>query len=223
MAMEPTPTATEAMDSGPQTVVLTPSRDTTIYDEGVLANGAGEWVFVGMTRQGALRRTLLAFDVAGAIPAGATVQEATLALTVTQTTAEDVPVALHALGTPWSAGASDADVNEGKGIAAAAEDATWLGTGVGDALWATAGGDFANTPSATAVAGGRGVTVDWTSPEVLADVQGWLSDPSTNQGWMLIGDEGSTRTAKRFDSSENFSGFPEPKPPTLTITYVPAP
>ena len=206
---------------GPQTVDLMPSQDTTIYDDPTLANGAGEWIFVGATRRGALRRALVAFDVAGAIPAGATVDGVTLTLTVSQTTAGDEPVALHRVLTSWSAGTADAEFNEGKGGPASADDATWLGTGIGDEQWVTPGGDIASVASASATVGGRGQSFRWTSAEAVADVQGWLDDASTNHGWLLVGHEDSTRTAKRFDSMENISGFPEPRPPILTIRFTP--
>ncbi|MDA0797899.1 MAG: DNRLRE domain-containing protein [Chloroflexi bacterium] len=207
--------------TGPQSVDLMPSQDTTIYDDPTLANGAGEWLFVGATRRGALRRALVAFDVASAIPAGATVNGVTLTLTVSQTTAGDEPVALHRVLTHWSAGTADAEFNEGKGGPASADDATWLGTGIDGDQWVTPGGDITSVASASATVGGRDQSFQWTSAEAVADVQGWLDDPSTNHGWLLVGREDSTRTAKRFDSMENISGFPEPRPPILTIRYTP--
>ena len=54
-------------------VTLSPAKDNTIYSEGELSNGAGTSLFAGTTGDldnGALRRALLAFDVAGSIPAG---------------------------------------------------------------------------------------------------------------------------------------------------------
>ena len=41
---------------------------------------------------------------------------------------------------------------------------------------------------------------------MLADVQKWLDDPSSNFGWLLLGDETKSRTTKRFDSSEKPGG-----------------
>jgi hypothetical protein len=31
-----------------------------------------------------------------------------------------------------------------------------------------------------------------------ADVQGWFYDPTTNNGWLLMGDESKLRTTKPF-------------------------
>jgi hypothetical protein len=53
---------------------------------------------------------------------------------------------------------------------------------------------------------------------MIADVQGWLDDTSTNFGWLLRGSEAGLQTAKRFDSREvsNPSNRPE-----LTIEFTP--
>ena len=63
------------------TVTLSAVRDNTMYSEdGTLSNGSGDHLFAGGTKdnipsEGKLfvRRGLLAFDIAGAIPAGSTV------------------------------------------------------------------------------------------------------------------------------------------------------
>lgn len=229
----PPPTATPATAPGATgeqaveeaTVTLNPGMDTTLYDEdGSLANGAGEFIFAGVTRIGAVRRGLIAFDVPGAIPAGATVLAVTLTMNLSQTTAGPEPVSLHAVLTEWSEGASDAVANEGKGAPADADDATWTATGVGGAAWNTPGGDFAEPSSASIMVTDKGQTFTWgPSPEMTADVQGWLDDPSANFGWLLLANEEGTRTAKRFDSRQNIEGFPEPQPPVLTVTYLPPP
>ncbi|MDA1036193.1 MAG: hypothetical protein O3B65_04850, partial [Chloroflexi bacterium] len=105
----PAATPTPTLIPGPLTVEIKPSKDTTIFDEGVLANGSGEWIFAGRTRSGAIRRGLVAFDVASEIPAGATIMEATLTLVVAQTSALDQPVGLHSLLKDWGEGPSDAE------------------------------------------------------------------------------------------------------------------
>ncbi len=82
-------------------------------------------------------------------------------------------------------------------------------------LWATPGGDFDVAPSAVTLVGESGAYT-WASPALTADVADWLTNPATNFGWALLGDETADRTAKRFDSREN-----EPaNRPRLTITYV---
>jgi hypothetical protein len=53
---------------------------------------------------------------------------------------------------------------------------------------------------------------------MVADVQGWLDDPSTNYGWLIFTNEGNFPSAKRFDTREN----PAPGDrPQLTIRYSP--
>ena len=44
----------------------------------------------------------------------------------------------------------------------------------------------------------------------------WLDDPSSNHGWLLMGDE-ITTGAQRFDTRENAS---EADRPRLTVTFV---
>jgi len=38
---------------------------------------------------------------------------------------------------------------------------------------------------------------------MVADVQGWLDQPATNFGWILIGNEAAPTTTKRFDTRES--------------------
>jgi hypothetical protein len=52
---------------------------------------------------------------------------------------------------------------------------------------------------------------------MVADVQGWLDDPSSNFGWLLVGNEGENGTAKRFDSKENPVAE---RSPSLTIEFT---
>ena len=50
---------------------------------------------------------------------------------------------------------------------------------------------------------------------MVADVQGWIDNPGSNNGWMVIGDEVNPTTARRFDSSEGGS------PPQLVVDFTP--
>ena len=86
-------------------------------------------------------------------------------------------------------------------------------------LWANLGGDFAGEASARIIVGGIGSYTWGPTPEMTADVQRWLDDPTANFGWLLLGDESGIRTSKRFDSRENPTGDHHP---TLTIIYTPA-
>ena len=52
--------------------------------------------------------------------------------------------------------------------------------------------------------------------DMTSDVQSWLDDPSTDYGWILIGDEADPRTRKRFDSRHNSAA-----PPALVVDFTP--
>ena len=96
------------------TVSLSPSQDTTIFQD-VPDNsiGSGEFLVVG-TRLGAFhRRSLLAFDVAAAVPAGATIDSAVLTLQFTPPRNwGNVLVSLHRMTTAWGE-AGSIDVADG--------------------------------------------------------------------------------------------------------------
>ncbi|MGH7955891.1 MAG: hypothetical protein ACREH8_02635, partial [Opitutaceae bacterium] len=60
-------------------VTLTPGKDNTIYGSGDanLSNGAGQFIFAGSSGAGRVLRGLIAFNLAGQIPAGATINSVT--------------------------------------------------------------------------------------------------------------------------------------------------
>lgn len=198
--------------------VLTPTKDNTLYESttGDVSNGAGSFFFVGKTSGASTRRGLVAFDLAGKVPAGATIVSATLQLQMSKTSAGATSVSLHRALRDWGEGASNADANEGRGGNAATGDATWLHTFFNTTLWQTPGGDFAPTATATSSVAGIGV-YQWTSAALVADVQGWLDDPTSNLGWVIVGDESSSGTAKRFSARENSTAANRPQ---LTIVYT---
>jgi hypothetical protein len=199
------------------TVDLEPVKDNTLYENesGSLSNGKGDYLFAGQTGQSATRRALLAFDVAGNIPADATIISATLMLHMSKSVAVATDVTVRTLQQDWGEGASNAEDEEGSGAAAAANDATWLHTFFNTASWTQAGGDFAATATATTAVAGVGA-YSWQSAALTANVQSWLSAPETNFGWILLGNESAASTAKRFDSRENPT---VENRPVLTITY----
>ena len=53
-----------------------------------------------------------------------------------------------------------------------------------------------------------------------ADVQQWFSDSATNHGWILIGNESASLTAKELSSRQNATAANRP---TLTVDYTPPP
>ena len=103
------------------TVSLSPSQDTAIFQEVPdNSNGSGEFLVVG-TRLGAFhRRSLLAFDVAAVVPAGATIDSAVLTLQfTTPRNWGNVPVALHRMTNAWGEAGSIGVLGQGFGQAVA--------------------------------------------------------------------------------------------------------
>ena len=199
-------------------ITLWPLKDNTLYENGTgsLSNGAGQYFFVGNNSGGNSRRGLLAFDVAGSVPAGAHIISATLILNLSRASVPTATaVSLYPLTADWGEGASDASGEEGGGAPAQANDATWLHRFYTETLWATPGGDFETTASASQTAGEEG-TYLWSSAELVVDVQSWLDAPTANFGWLLQADETLNNTAKRFDTRENPV---EGNRPVLLVAY----
>jgi len=202
-------------------VTLAPIRDNTLIEDpsGLLSNGKGQYLFAGRTNQAdgfAIRRALLNFPVSGAIPSGAVIDDVALTLNMSRTPEGATIVDVHRMLTDWGEGASDAIGEEGPGIAAQTGDATWLHSYYDTAFWSQAGGDFEATPSGSQVIIGTGMYTWASTAQMVADVQMWLDDPSTNFGWCLVGVESVNKTVKRFDSREN----PNPaNRPRVQITY----
>jgi hypothetical protein len=200
------------------TVTLTPSKDNTLYEieDGSISNGAGQYFFSGMTVEPLRKRGLIAFNLSS-IPAGSTIVSATLRLNMSRTIGLPEPTSLHRLLANWGEAGSDAPGQEGTGASAQTGDATWLHTFYPSSFWTTPGGDFDPTPSATTTVGFE-MEYFWSSPGMVADLQGWLANPSTNFGWLVFTNENDFPSAKRFDTREN----PTPaNRPQLTIRYSP--
>jgi spore coat protein A len=200
------------------TITLTAGRDTTLYSEnGAISNGAGDYLFTGRTQDGFFRRALLWFDVASAVPPGATVTGATVTLTLSRTRTESLPVELHRVTAPWGEGTSHAPGEEGAGAAATAGDATWTHRLYPSTLWATAGGEHAAAASATAAIGKSPGPYSWTSAQLAAEVQGWLDGTLPNHGWLLLATTSGTKETKRFNTHENPDAGTRP---ALTLTFT---
>lgn len=202
------------------TVNIGAIKDNTLYEDtfGGLSNGSGEYLFSGrvnLAGGGLIRRGLVAFDVAGSIPSGVIITDATLTLYMTRTSAPVLNTGIHRLLRDFGEGPSDAFGQEGTGAVAASPDATWIHASTPAPFWSTPGGDFTATPSASIPVAGVAAYA-WNSAGLLSDVQFWFDRPDSNFGWIVIGDESITRTAKRFASRENFFSS---RRPYLTVTY----
>jgi hypothetical protein len=221
-------------------VAILPSKDNTLIQQldstKQLSNGQGD-IFVGRTAQDgtgqtvatiSIRRGLVAFDVAGNVPSGATITGVTLTMRDVMGLNGDPTVELHRVLQNWGEGNSFQ--NGGAGAAAQNGDATWLYTffnpldANSSPAWSTPGGSFSSTVSGSAVVfddQGAGQLFSWSSasnPQMISDVQSWLNNPATNFGWLLRGDETQGQTAKRFNSGE--STLAPNVPPLLTVIYL---
>src|SRR6266545_4821040 len=196
------------------TININPIKDNTLYEyvpaDGDLSNGIGDHFFTGKTAVGRIRRGVLAFNI-GSIPPGSTITSVTLSMhasRVADNTARTV--GLYKLLADWGEGTSDASGQEGAGAPATTNDATWRHRFYSTIFWTTEGGDFSPTVRAIQLVGAID-TYTWSSAQMVTDVQSWLDNPATNFGWLVLGDESVSETAKRFDTRETAS------PPVLTI------
>jgi hypothetical protein len=202
-------------------VVLEPERDATVYEDGngTNANGSGSYIFTGRSESqngSAERRALLVFPITESIPEGSTITSVSLELTLSRTISGEQSVRLHRLLEDWSEGPSDPPGQEGRGTTAMAGDVTWIHREFSESLWTTSGTSFAQSASATLQVASEGSYSYSSTPELVADVQGWLEDSSSNFGWVLVVDSPASGSAKRFNSRENPTASSRPK---LTITY----
>ncbi len=201
-----------------ETVLIEAGRDTTLIEEpdGALANGSGPVFFVGRNNQSqnSVRRGLVYFDVAAALPRNARVESVRLTLYMSPSNPASRRIRLHRVLVEWGEGTSFA--SGGGGDVSAPGDATWIHTFYDDEFWVKPGGHFVRRASAS-----RGVAASafytWEgSRKMVADVRLWLAAPHRNFGWILLGDETTPQTAKSFASRE------EPDPslrPVLEVTY----
>lgn len=209
-----------AVEAAAAEVTLTPVRDNSMYQEYTEnSNGAG-YLFAGRAGGGGIRRALVRFGVAGALPPGATIAAVELRVTVSRASADDpLPASLHRVLADWGEAGSNAGERSGSGAAAQPGDATWAARFHPAVAWLTAGGEFADPPSASALIGGEGTWTFASTPGLTGDVQLWLDDPDANFGWILRADESSPGSSRRIDSRE----ADLLTRPTLTITYTDPP
>ena len=209
-------------------VQLAPVKDNTLYqdaaDAGLISNAKGQFMFAGklgtmaVGMEGFLRRAVMEFNVAGNVPAGSTINSVTLTFTVTMSPdAINRTNTLHKLTSDWGEGTSAGAGNESAGDPATAGDATWRHTFFPNQTWGTLGGDFVALESASEDIAGAGPYLFGTTAGMVADVQAWLDDDSTNFGWILRGDEVNFPTARQFACRENLT---VPIRPFLTIEFT---
>lgn len=190
---------------GQQHVTLNPIQDNTLYEttDGSLSDGAGDYLFVGRvgpTGGGTIRRALLKFDISAAIPSAATITSVTLTMNMSMTSSDTETIALQRVTADWGEGTSNANANEGAGAPASTNDATWIHRFFPSTKWTNPGGDFVPVVTASNQVSRIGSYSWGSTSQMMSDVQGWLASPSSNFGWIVIGNESAAKTTKRFDS-----------------------
>jgi hypothetical protein len=201
-----------------ETIVVEASHDNSLYEsaQGALSNGAGTFLFAGLTEQPGRRRALVAFKDLSDIPTGATITSVKFHLYLSKQKSAATTLRVMRLLSDWGEGTSDAMGPEGAGSAATVGDATWNHTFFDNQLWTNQGGDF--DPALRAQVGVDAVgayMIDSTSA-MVADVQDWLDNPAGNFGWILLAGETNT-SARRFNSREHSN--PDRRP-MLEIEYT---
>lgn len=222
--------------AGEITVSMTSSQDSMIFQNNV-NNSAGGAVamYAGTNASSSIRRGLVAFDLAGNVPTGAIIDSVQLTLTYATYAGsgsgaggvDSVDIGLYRLLGSWGEGTNllgQGPGGIGQGSRANTGDVTWSSRFEGSQAWSNPGGDFAPVASATTGVGGTALDTafTWTSSRMVADVQQWLNDPTSNAGWMLRGLESGSQTFRGFYTREEAIASYRP---TLTVTYhaVPEP
>jgi len=202
--------------------VLAPVADTTLFESTANNNLGASSLAVGATGHALAARALLRFDVSG-IPSNATVTSATLRFVVSRAPLnEGLPslFELHRFLSPWTEGTGVDNL----GSTAQPGETTWLSQFHGSALWSQPGSavdvDYSSTISSSVPINPlpEGETAPYTfesTAELIADVQAWVSQTTTNHGWIMISsDEQTATTARRIFSREDAAS-----PPLLEVQY----
>jgi len=205
-------------------VVLTPSADTTLIEVAPNNNLGGQNYFnSGTTQNGTRNRGLLQFDLSQ-IPQNAAISSVDLYLEVVHVpSCGNAPsdFGLHPVLAPWGEGNKSTTLSPGQGAPATAGEATWNDRFALMAQpWSVPGGapgvDYAAAASSDQYIYGPDQYQFASRPQLVADVQGWLNNPKSNFGWMLITESEDTRfTARRFGSREDPNNAP-----LLDVQYV---
>ncbi len=198
-------------------VTLVPTADTSIFEKVPDNNlGSSQTLAAGNTATPAPARALIRFNVAGTVPTGSRITSVVLQLPVVRasTFSEPATFALHRLLVDWGEGAKDANLSTGIGTLASEGEATWEARFHTRQSWVDPGGaagmDFAASASASGDITGIQTLVFDSNEALVADVQSWLDDPSTNFGWLLKDQfETTGATARRFASCEHPTEKPQ--------------
>lgn len=197
-----------------QTATFAPVADNTLIEiPSTNSNGAEPYFYTGRTLQFGIRRGLVRFDFSS-LPSNAVIQSVSLEVRLGLTRGGAIQFGLHRALASWGEGSA---LGGGDGSPAGTGDATWFYRFYPTVPWTQPGGDFVASASASTLLEFASLNpFIWTStPQLVADVQFWVDNPSANFGWVVVSTrEDEPRTAKQVLSRENNP------PPRLTIQYT---
>jgi hypothetical protein len=190
-------------------VTVQPVADAELREGTPTLNfGAGPTIVsggLGLSAANEKRRGLFQFDLAGQVPAGSTVTS--VVVTVAVVKVPSIPVSstfgLHRLLQPWGE-----------------TNVTWSTRLSPETPWEAGGAagesDSVAAPGSTVFIADIGNYTFASTPNLVADVQLWADNPSTNFGWLLMSDAETTlRSARHFAARESTA------PATLTVEFTP--
>ena len=210
-------------------MTLHPSADTTLHEYFPENNLGGLLYFTAGTTQNRPRtRGLMAFDIAGALPAGATINSVSLTLEVIgQPVDGDTPsnFELHRMLVAWGEGGGNG-LPPFLGAPAQLGEACWNSPAAVTGLnWGAPGGlagvDFTAQRSGDTFIYGVNFSpyLFDSSFGLVADAQSWLDHPQSNFGWMML-----TETEDEIFSARRFASREDPfRAPLLQIEFTPVP
>jgi hypothetical protein len=205
-------------------VTLQPVADTCLFslepDNNMGAEGRLILGAISDRHPGEKGRVLVRFDLSP-VPASATITAAHFTLQVLKEnfSAVDSRVGMHRMLKAWAEGQQMGS----NGSPAEDGESTWSDRLKGSEAWGAGGGkagtDFEADASST-VTFHNSESYTWPStPALVADLQGWLTQPGSNFGWMLMSqDEESSFTSRRVASREV-----DELGPQLVVEYSTAP
>lgn len=207
------------------TISILPDRDNTLiqYPAGWLSNAKGDSFYVGRafsTRPNdqQIKRGVIHFDMLAHVPPGATINSVQLQLFVVKRHATETvnrTVEIHKLLKDWGEGTSSS--RGGGGDSTSIDDASWLHTFNPDGVWDNPGGDYDAAVIQQIEVGGLGTYLWPSNDAMVAAVQSWVDTPEENFGWILVSDESTFRTTRRYGSREHRLAERQPR---LIIDYT---
>ncbi len=151
-----------------------------------------------------VNRCLFKFDVT-ALPTNAVITSVTLRLFLSSDPTLPASFDVNRLLQDWGEGRGTNAPASHNGSPALPGEATWNSRFYPSTPWGAGGGaagtDFVATPSATSSM--SGVTNDFTSAGLAADVQLWLQNPGANFGWIVLATGEPASTGKLVGSRED--------------------